>query len=115
MATSTRQVILIENVYSIGSETLPSTCYILSDESKILFYSTSNAISIYKPFTFYDLNENQTIVLYDQLSKLVYCIICISLWTAIHVVAKRARERAKTTTIYSRRIENLPLWSDRNE
>jgi len=38
-----------------------------------------------------------------------------SLWTAVHVVARRARERAKTTTIYSRRIENLPLWSDRNE
>jgi len=30
-------------------------------------------------------------------------------------VAKRARERAKTTTIYSRRIENLPLWFDRND
>jgi len=37
-----------------------------------------------------------------------------SLWTAVHVEAKRARESAKTTTIYSRRIENLPLWSDRN-
>jgi len=39
----------------------------------------------------------------------------ISLWTAVHVVAKRARERAKTTTIYSRRIENLQLWSDHND
>jgi len=39
----------------------------------------------------------------------------LSLWTAVHVVAKRARERAKTTTVYSRRIENLALWSDRNE
>jgi len=26
----------------MGSETLPSTCYILSDESSIPFYSTSN-------------------------------------------------------------------------
>jgi len=37
----------------------------------------------------------------------------LSLWTAIHVVAQRARERANTTALYSRRIENLPLWSDR--
>jgi len=27
-------------------------------------------------------------------------ILWWSLWTAVHVVAKRARERAKTTTIY---------------
>jgi len=40
-------------------------------------------------------------------------VILESLWTAVHVVAKRARERAKTTTIYIRRIENLQLWSDR--
>jgi len=26
----------------MGSETLPSACYILSDESSIPFYSTSN-------------------------------------------------------------------------
>jgi len=31
---------------------------------------------------------------------------------AVHVVANRARERAKTTTVYICRIENLPLWSD---
>jgi len=34
-------------------------------------------------------------------------VFLISLCTAVHVVAKRASERAKTTTIYSRRIENL--------
>jgi len=32
-----------ECIYFMGSETLPSACYILSDESIILFYSTSNA------------------------------------------------------------------------
>jgi len=44
MARSTRLVILIKNIYiySMGSETLPSACNILSDESSIPFYSTSN-------------------------------------------------------------------------
>jgi len=43
-ASSTRLVILIKNIYTIymGSETLPSVCYILSDESSIPFSSTSN-------------------------------------------------------------------------
>jgi len=39
MARSTRLVIL---AYFMGSETLPSACYILSDESSISSYSTSN-------------------------------------------------------------------------
>jgi len=30
------------HIYFVGSETLPSACYILSDESSIPFYSTSN-------------------------------------------------------------------------
>jgi len=34
-----------EYIYFMGSETLPSACYILSDESSIPFYSTS---SVYK-------------------------------------------------------------------
>jgi len=44
MARSTRLLILIKNiyVYFMGSETLSSACYILSDESSIPFYSTSN-------------------------------------------------------------------------
>jgi len=29
-------------IYFMGSETLPSACYILSDESSVPFYSTSN-------------------------------------------------------------------------
>jgi len=31
-----------EYIYFMGSETLPSACYILSEESSIPFYSTSN-------------------------------------------------------------------------
>jgi len=31
-----------EYIYFIGSETLPSTCYILFDESRIPFNSTSS-------------------------------------------------------------------------
>jgi len=31
-----------EYIYFVGSETLPSTCYILSDESSLPLYSTSN-------------------------------------------------------------------------
>jgi len=31
-----------EYIYFMGSETLPSACYILSDESSIPFYSTCN-------------------------------------------------------------------------
>jgi len=31
-----------EYIYFMGSETLPFACYILSDESSIPFYSTSN-------------------------------------------------------------------------
>jgi len=31
-----------EYIYFVGSETLSSACYILSDESSIPFYSTSN-------------------------------------------------------------------------
>jgi len=42
MARSTRLVILIKNIYFMVSETLPSTCCILSDESSIPFYPTSN-------------------------------------------------------------------------
>jgi len=33
-----------EYIYFMGSETLPSACYILSDESSIHFYSTSTGI-----------------------------------------------------------------------
>jgi len=32
----------LEYIYFIGSETLPSAYYILSDDSSILFYSTGN-------------------------------------------------------------------------
>jgi len=31
-----------EYIYFMGSETLPSACYILSDEYSIPFYSTNN-------------------------------------------------------------------------
>jgi len=31
-----------EYIYFMGSETLPSACYIVSDESSTSFYSTSN-------------------------------------------------------------------------
>jgi len=34
----------------MGSDTLPSACYILSDESSIPFYSTSNG---YKKYIFF--------------------------------------------------------------
>jgi len=49
---STRLVFLIKNF--MGSETLPSTCYILSDESSIPFYSTSNGY-IYERSVFWTL------------------------------------------------------------
>jgi len=42
MARSTWLVILIRNIYFMGSETLPFTCYIPSHKSSITFYSTSN-------------------------------------------------------------------------
>jgi len=43
MARSTRLGILIKNTHILGgSETLPSAGYILSDESIIPVYSTSN-------------------------------------------------------------------------
>jgi len=51
MARSTRPVILNidqEYIYFMGSDALLSTCYILSDESSISFYSTSNG---YKYFS----------------------------------------------------------------
>jgi len=32
MAKTTRILILIKNIYTMGSKTLPSTCYILSNE-----------------------------------------------------------------------------------
>jgi len=34
-------------IYCMGSETLPSDCYILLDESSIPFYSTSNPYNYY--------------------------------------------------------------------
>jgi len=40
MVRSTRPVILI--IYFMGSERLPSTCYIFFNESSIPFYSKSN-------------------------------------------------------------------------
>jgi len=47
-----RLVILIKNIYIyfMGSETLPSACYTVSDESSIPFYSTSPTNLVY-PFT----------------------------------------------------------------
>jgi len=42
MAESTRLVILNIHIYIMGSERIHSTCYILSDESSIPFYSKSN-------------------------------------------------------------------------
>jgi len=32
----------MHDIYFMGTETLPSTCYVLSDESSIPFYSTSH-------------------------------------------------------------------------
>jgi len=37
-----RSSVIKEYIYFFESETLPSTCYILFDESRIPFYSTSN-------------------------------------------------------------------------
>jgi len=37
-----------EYIYFLGSETLPSACYILSDKSSIPFYSTSNGYKNFK-------------------------------------------------------------------
>jgi len=50
MARLTRLVILIKNtyIYFMGTETYPSACYILSDESSIPFYSTSNRYKNYR-------------------------------------------------------------------
>jgi len=42
-----------EYIYFMGSETLPSACYILSDESSIPFYSTSNGYNNYS-FVIFD-------------------------------------------------------------
>jgi len=42
MTRSTRLVILIKNIYTLWGRKFPSACYILSDESSIPFYSTSN-------------------------------------------------------------------------
>jgi len=39
---STYYILSDEYIYFMGSETLPSTYYILSDESNMPFYSTSN-------------------------------------------------------------------------
>jgi len=62
----------------MGSETLPSACYILSDEYSIPFYSTSNGYkNIKNPHTKYDemrcihLNKPQ------NTTKLIY-IFCQS-------------------------------------
>jgi len=57
----------------MGSETLPSACYILSDESSIPFYSTSNG--------------------YKNIQKLLL------LWTAVHVVAS-AQESVRRQLLY---------------
>jgi len=39
-----------EYIYFMGSETLPSACYTVSDESSIPFYSTSNGNKNKKAF-----------------------------------------------------------------
>jgi len=41
MASLTGLGILIKNIYSIGSQTRPSTCYILFNEHNIPFYHAS--------------------------------------------------------------------------
>jgi len=39
----------------MGSETLPSACYILSDESSVPFYSTSNGYN----YHYYSFKNNK--------------------------------------------------------
>jgi len=59
MPRSTRLVIQIKNIciYFMGSETLPSACYILSDESGIPFCSTING---------YTKNNNKYYIYYEN-------------------------------------------------
>jgi len=64
MARSTRLVIY---VYFKGSETLPSTSYIRSDESSILFYSASNG---YKDHQYFKRSYSYYSNIYSLLTKI---------------------------------------------
>jgi len=52
---------------TLGSETLPSACYMLSDESSIPFYSTSNGYNIpfYPTSNGYKNKEEWALLLYE--------------------------------------------------
>jgi len=64
MARSTRLV--IHFIHFMGSETLPSASYILSDESSIPFYSTSNGYNNYLIVVLYTKNH-YTVTIYRNL------------------------------------------------
>jgi len=55
----------------MGSETLPNACYILSDESSIPFYSTSNGYKKKPVFQVLQLFPNAYVNWYDL--KLSIC------------------------------------------
>jgi len=58
MARSTASDPDQEYIYFMGSETLPSACYILSDASSIPFYSTSNGYNKENNKIAYDQNAS---------------------------------------------------------
>jgi len=76
----------------MGSETLPSACYILSDESSIPFYSTSNG---YNKVTNADIYEDEKMVTFDVVSLFP----SISIGLAVSVIQfkwKIAQEHTKS-------------------
>jgi len=90
MARSTWLVILIRNIYFMGSETLPFTCYIPFHESSITFYSTSNGYKhIVKLLTQcntkkFNLNLDFTYAKYS--SKLAETHLCLSSLVRVYLL-----------------------------
>jgi len=56
----------------MGSETLPSACYILSDESSILFYSTSNGYKNRYDAISLNINNWETLLINLKNCKIYY-------------------------------------------
>jgi len=66
-----------EYIYFIGLKTIPSTCYILSDESSIPFFSTSNG---YNNVPFEWTNEWR-IFIFPFIRRNIGCLISeVQMW-----------------------------------
>jgi len=99
-----------EYIYLMGSETLPSACYIFPDESSIPFYSTSNGYKYTRYSAEGSKRETETYKQQSEIVKRHLPSISVqgnvggrqSIGTDENVTGRRKRFRPHKAYIYSR-------------